>query len=76
MTLYAMVNTAKAFVADMVDWDGTNEFWIPPAGHSMILAEGRYCSQGFTWNGTDFVPPPQGANGTQTAAQLRAQAGK
>ena len=76
MALYAMVNDAKQFVADVVEWDGTTDYWIPPAAHTMVLAEDKFCSPGFTYNGTDFVPPPLGADGTVLAAQLRAQAGK
>jgi len=76
MALYAMVNTAGQFVADMVDWDGTTNIWIPPADHTMILVADRYCAAGFTYNGTDFVPPTQGQDGTEVAAALRAQAGK
>jgi hypothetical protein len=76
MATYAMVNTAGQFVADVVDWDGTEDYWIPPAGHTMVLAEGKYCGAGFTWNGTDFVPPPQGTDGSLTASALRAKAGK
>ena len=76
MALYAMVNTAKQFVADMVDWDGTTNYWIPPADHTMVLAEDKYCSPGFTYNGTDFIPPPIGADGTIMVANLLAQAGK
>lgn len=76
MPLYAMVNTAHQFVADMIEWDGTTDYWIPPAAHTMVLAEDKYCSPGFTYNGTDFVPPPQGQDGALVAAALRAQAGK
>jgi len=76
MVAYAMVNTAKAFVADVVDWDGTTDYWVPPAGHTMILAEGVFVAAGFTWDGTNFVPPPIGTDGTLMAAALRAQAGK
>ena len=77
MALYAMVNTAGNFVADMVDWDGTSDYWIPPAGHTMVLlAEGAFCSPGFTYSGGIFVPPPIGTDGAVMAAKLRAQAGK
>jgi len=76
MALYAMVNTAGTFVAAMVDWDGTEDFWVPPADHTMVLAEDMYCAAGFTWDGTNFVPPPQGENGPATAAMLLAKAGK
>ena len=76
MALYAMVNDTHQFVADMVEWDGTSDYWIPPAGHTMVLAENKFCSPGFTYDGTDFLPPPLGADGVERAAQLRAQAGK
>jgi hypothetical protein len=76
MALYAMVNTAGQFVANLVDWDGTTDYWVPPADHTMVLAEDLYCSPGFTYNGTDFLPPPLGTDGPLVAAALKAQAGK
>lgn len=63
MAQYAMVNDEKGFVANMVEIFTPGEF-VAPAGHTLVLADGVFVGPGFTYDGTDFFPPPQLEPGT------------
>jgi hypothetical protein len=78
MSLYAMVVDAYPYVADLIEWDGTTDYWVPPAGVTMVLADDKFVSPGFTYDsGTgEFLQPPQGTVGSVMAAELAAKAGK
>lgn len=70
MPRYAMVNDEKGFVANVVMWSGDEADWIPPEGHSMVNVEEIPCGPGYTYEGGEFIPPPDGQPGTSAQALI------
>ena len=60
MARYAQVETASGFVVNVVEWSGDESEWRPPAGYTMIDATDKFVGPGFTYDGTNFIPPPGG----------------
>jgi hypothetical protein len=60
MARYAMVQDASNIVVNVIEWDGNEATWMPPAGHTMVLDEPPSAGPGFTYDGTTFTPPPGG----------------
>ena len=69
MPRYAMVHDASNIVVNIVVWDGREETWQPPAGHTMVLDHENNIGIGFTRNvvNNTFTPPAAGGPGTRKA---------
>lgn len=54
----AQVHEATGFVANVVEWEENPPGWSPPAGYIMVPDPDGHAGPGYTWDGTDFIPPP------------------
>ena len=57
---YAMVHDQYHYVANVIEWDGNTETWMPPAGYYMVEDPDALASPGYSYDGDEFVPPPGG----------------
>jgi hypothetical protein len=64
MARYAMVHSASGFVANVIEWDGNEENWMPPEGYEMVEDTEGKAGPGFTYVDGAFTPPPGGQPGT------------
>jgi hypothetical protein len=63
MARYAMVHAQFHYVANVVEWDGDEQTWAPPAGYIMVADPDAAAGPGFTYDETatpPFIPPPSG----------------
>lgn len=51
---YFIIQESDGLVVNCVVWDGISP-WEPPEGHLAIQSD--IGGIGWTWNGTEFVPP-------------------
>jgi hypothetical protein len=56
-----MVHKTSKFVANVIEWDGKEETWKPPAGYTMVEDKDVVAGPGFTYKDGKFVPPPGGS---------------
>ena len=64
MARYAMVQDASSIVVNVIEWDGNEETWRPPAGHTMVEDTEGQAGPGFSYHDGTFTPPPGGQPGT------------
>ena len=57
MARYAMVD-ASGLVTNVIEWDGDEATWRPPADVTMVEDVASESGSGFTWDGALFIPPP------------------
>jgi hypothetical protein len=59
---YAMVHEQYHYVANVIEWDGNTETWMPPAGFYMVEDPDGMAGPGFTYDAAsaEFSPPPGG----------------
>jgi hypothetical protein len=69
MENYAMVHTAKGFVANVILWDGGAGGMQAPEGYEMVAIAGRFCGPGCLYEGGEFIPVPGMVPADQPAAQ-------
>lgn len=67
MARYAMVEDTSQIVVNVIEWDGNTETWRPPAGYTMVEDANAEASPGYSWDGSQFMPPPGGEPGTAFA---------
>lgn len=63
MARYAMVHEQYHYVANVIEWDGDEESWAPPAGYFMVEDPGGFASPGYGYDEfaePPFIPPPSG----------------
>lgn len=62
MARYAMVYRLGGFVANVIEWDGDETKWQPPADYDMIEDAAGKASPGFRYDRDtgEFLPPPSG----------------
>lgn len=60
MARYAQVHSQYHYVANVIEWDGNENTWKPPAGFDMVEDPDGQASPGGTYEDGKFVPPPGG----------------
>lgn len=59
MARWAMVHEASTFVANVIEWDGDEANFKPPAGYKMVEDTDARAGSGGTWTAEGgFLPPP------------------
>jgi hypothetical protein len=60
MARYAQVHSQYHYVANVIEWDGDEATWKPPAGYTMVEDVNGEAGPGFTYENGEFIPPPGG----------------
>jgi hypothetical protein len=60
MARYAMVHSQFHYVANVIEWDGDEATWQPPAGYTMVEDPDSKAGPGYTYENGEFIPPPGG----------------
>ena len=68
MARYAMIDDASGIVVNVIEWDGDEANWKSPTGYTMVLDDPPAAGPGFTYDGTNFIPPPSGQVPEEPAA--------
>jgi hypothetical protein len=57
---YAQVHEQYFYVANVIEWSGNTEEWMPPAGFFMVEDPDMKAGPGFTYDqeSGEFIPPP------------------
>jgi len=58
MPRYAVIDEASGMVVNVIEWDGDEATWQPPAGHIMVEDTEGAAGPGFTYADGTFAPPP------------------
>jgi hypothetical protein len=56
MKNYALINTETNAVQTTIAWDGITEY-TPPDGYMLIDASETFVTDGWSWDGQQFVAP-------------------